>query len=366
MGDDIFENGDSSIYGPGKNHNITVAPLEYGAFKSYFVSSEHNEVTSSQILFFAFVNVLNFTIGCRTLFVFRPSKASSCMIIVVLLAFYTSYFVITLPLFQQAPATFTFAAHVSSKPKSNLCSTFCVFFTFNFFEMFLAIIYFRSILPTFYKAETTLLMRFVLRSVLHSCFVLVGIEVSWRLSWYLQSKFSVSPNDTLLMVVPIIAAVSIYGRLMQGSARSMGESVMYEVLGTFSELVICDTLLRGRTPIEDNIQIVRSASRSLRNSFTTGTATGAKVKPAEPAPRPVEMKSRDCARARFCVCVTLVISISECSSMFASAAYWGLIRASPGMPGSGPIPGGVPPQTCPQVIWVLASRSFSASSRKSC
>lgn len=85
----------------------------------------------------------------------------------------------------------------------------------------LGVTFFRIFLPSFYNPETTMIMRFVLRTGVHSLISLLGIELAWRLSWYLQKQLNVKTSDTLLMVVPILTAVSLYGRLMQGRAQSL-------------------------------------------------------------------------------------------------------------------------------------------------
>jgi len=90
--------------------------------------------------------------------------------------------------------------------------------------------------------------------------------------------------------------------------------------------------------------IVRTASKTTRKIFTTSPTNKQKVAPekieegGDDALPDSDDKSQDKARAKICVCVTLIISITEASSMFISTMYWGVLKASPGLAGSSPIP----------------------------
>ena len=58
------------------------------------------------------------------------------------------------------------------------------------------------------------------------------------------------------MVRPVMG-VSFAGRIMQGSANTVGDAIAYEVAGTLAELISADQLLRGITPVEDSFQFLR-------------------------------------------------------------------------------------------------------------
>ena len=47
---------------------------------------------------------------------------------------------------------------------------------------------------------------------------------------------------------------------MQGSSETVGESTLYEVAGTISELLLADQLLRSRAPVFHQIQILKWVS----------------------------------------------------------------------------------------------------------
>ena len=54
------------------------------------------------------------------------------------------------------------------------------------------------------------------------------------------------------------AVFPFLGRVLQGSAETTGESLVYEVAVTLAELTLADSFLKSRTPIESAVYMLRS------------------------------------------------------------------------------------------------------------
>jgi hypothetical protein len=238
-----------------------------------------------------------------------------------------------------------------------LCKAFGFFFAINFAETLVGVVYSWYLIPIFFDSATTEWTRIVIRTVGASCFAILNIEASWRSSRFLIT-IGVPEQNTHLMFAVLAGVLPLFSRVMQGSAQSVVQSVIFELTGTLAELFTADTLLRGSTPLNEGVEgvlIVRQQSRRLSGRLSFRESAPDKVAPAPAAPvqvadndgggeggeeDPTEAAKRAYKRHRLAFCSTalILVSLAECSSIFVSSAFWLFSRANPGSPGSRPIP----------------------------
>ena len=116
---------------------------------------------------------------------------------------------------------------------------------------------------------------------------------------------------------------------MQGSAETVGESILYEIAGTLSELWMADQLLRSRTPIFHYTTMLR---------YYINAAFAKKTNKVVPASSGKPLTGIESLRKSLCETAMIMMTISEAAGLLASSAFWLVMDANPSSPGSPKIP----------------------------
>ena len=423
-GESIYGDGFNSVYGPGPYHNLTVVPGEDGRLREFYVPSGGEYTETSRYILIIILMLMGQTVihSSRALLIFRPSTFHMVLGLVICGSMFGAY-CITIPGYIQAAmdgyyseetlalfnmggerergafnavsanmrltltsssaltvrpsllspalmmllapvltlAWFQKFSSIPSVPTSNgaICKAFLIFLIYVLYEMIVSLSIIRFILPQFYSPDATMLTRFIIRSVVQSGVLLFHVEVAWKMSLYLE-RLGVRPADANVMMVYGITGISIFGRIMQGSASTLSESLLYEVSGTISELFVCDSLLKGQTPLEGNVVMARQLSGRLsqRISFKKADAVAPAPAPQEDLETTRDLKNEEApekeaaeakeskddeekkkTRSRYCIFVLIVIAISEAAGIFTSTIFWCSMNANPqGAPGSPAVP----------------------------
>ena len=149
-----------------------------------------------------------------------------------------------------------------------------------------------------------------------------GVEISWRWSIYSTKKLGAEINDATVAAFGFYASiVPLLGRIMQGSAETVAESILFEIAGTFAELTLADSLLKSRTPLGDTYLMFRR-----KNNKVT------------PAKTRLSLKGDESLQRSFCEQSMMMLTISEAAALLTSTLFWLLLDANPGKPGSPKIP----------------------------
>ena len=181
-------------------------------------------------------------------------------------------------------------------------------------------------MPYFFDASTSTFTRFLIRMLGQIFMLKAGLELSWRWSKQAAEHMGVNINDATVASFGFYAsAIPFLGRIKQGSAETVGESILYEVTGTLSELLMADQFLRSRTPFFHY-------SRTLKAVFAKKTN---KVVPASSGRSLTGIES---LRKSLCETAMIMTTISEAVGLLASSAFWLLMDANPSKPGSPKIP----------------------------
>ena len=175
-----------------------------------------------------------------------------------------------------------------------------------------------------------------------------GIEVGWKCTVYVMERTKCDIQDVVIGFLSwYCVCISVIIRLMQGSASSVGESLIFEVAGTVSELVTADSLLQGMTPWEDMFGLLKSIVRK-RPGVNAVQPEGVKATPSTP-PTPVQNRvrvkrslstkeDRRKWKLQFCETTMHLLLLSELLALLVSSYFWLIMRANPGDPGSPAIP----------------------------
>mmetsp|Transcript_30093 Transcript_30093/g.59771 ORF Transcript_30093/g.59771 Transcript_30093/m.59771 type:complete len:477 (+) Transcript_30093:633-2063(+) len=231
-----------------------------------------------------------------------------------------------------APAIYTVSYAWSGRDKDNhtsLLKAYGIFFAALMLETVFIFIYGLVILPYFFLASTSTFTRFLIRMLAQIFVLKVGLELSWRWSKHAAEHMDAKITDaTVASLGFYVSAVPVLGRIMQGSAETVGESILYEIAGTLSELWMADQLLRSRTPIFHYTTM-------LRYYINAAFAKKTKVVPASSG-RP--LTGMESLRKSLCETAMIMITISEAAGLLASSAFWLVMDANPSEPGSPKIP----------------------------
>ncbi|GMH64082.1 hypothetical protein TrST_g1142 [Triparma strigata] len=194
-------------------------------------------------------------------------------------------------------------------------------------------VYNKLILGPFFRSSTTTFERVLLRTLSPIIFLNIGIEVGWKFAIFAKAKTTCDIQDVTVGFISFYCVtISTFNRLMQGSAGSVSESLIFEVAGTVSELVTADSLLQGITPWDATIG-------PCLNLLNTYTCMRRKVQPSG-----VEMARQTTAEDRrkwkiqFCETTMHLLMLSEALSLLASSYFWLLMKSNPAAPGSAAIP----------------------------
>ena len=198
-------------------------------------------------------------------------------------------------------------------------------------------IYRSHILPLFFMTSTSTYVRFLLRMIGPVLFIPMGTEASWIMAFPTLERTDIDVQDfgTGLMVLYCVYVPGL-GRVMQGSAEGIGESLIFEFAGTISELIMFDSLLRGHTPIEDSLKTLKTLVGGGIKRGPTKIATYPRAEGTKRQRSTVEQ--RRVWKLRFCETAIILLVLSEGTTLLTSFYYWLLMNGNPNEPGSPAIP----------------------------
>mmetsp|Transcript_5991 Transcript_5991/g.10884 ORF Transcript_5991/g.10884 Transcript_5991/m.10884 type:complete len:430 (+) Transcript_5991:462-1751(+) len=189
------------------------------------------------------------------------------------------------------------------------------------------------IMPTFFRSSTTT-NRFLIRILSPIIVLKIGIGVGWKLTVYVKEKTNCDVQSVTIGFLSFYCVtVSTVNRLMQGSAGSVSESLIFEVAGTVSELVTADSLLQGITPWDATIG-------PCWNLLNTYMCKNRKVQPEGVEVKREESTKEDRRRwkIQFCETTMHLLMLSEALALLVSSYFWLLMKSNPAEPGSPAIP----------------------------
>jgi uncharacterized membrane protein len=92
------------------------------------------------------------------------------------------------------------------------------------------------VLPFFFSSSK--FQRFLIRTLSPIIFLKIGIGVGWKFAVFVKEKTNCDVQSVTVGFLSFYCVViTTLARLMQGSASSFGESLLFEVAATVSELV---------------------------------------------------------------------------------------------------------------------------------
>jgi hypothetical protein len=225
---------------------------------------------------------------------------------------------------------------LAASPQKRIKVYIAFFFFLNLFEVAINLCYTYYVLPKFFDPETTELVRFIIRSALHSALLLGGTEGAWTMNKFLVQNCGVETYDAHIVFAATASLITFYSRIMQGSATSLSQSLMFEFSGTISELLVADALLRGATPIRDNVEMMKSVTLNLFSKFNV--APSPQADDDSGAANAADDEATNEQRRKFCSSALVILSIAEGTNMVSSTLYWMLNNSNPGAAGSNSIP----------------------------
>jgi hypothetical protein len=281
--------------------------------------------------------------------------------------------------------------YVSTKtPGAKYARAYVLFLLLNAFEMTIGLLYSWYVMPIFFATSTSEFVRIFLRIIVQSGLYILSIEVCWVASYYSQTMFGCRSHHSHILFSFNAAFLTFMARMMQGSASTPWQAVLFEATGTCCELMTADTLLRGETPVTDTKQMSQKAVKAARRRFSSdhgsidhvseereeglegagisrnnssnnslaascddavdsdavdgidaawsGTVdvhSNSSVVPSDnmhPAFAPTS-NSAD-LRREFCSSALIMLSIAECANIFVASSYYIFVPSNPGAPGS--------------------------------
>ena len=230
-----------------------------------------------------------------------------------------------------APAIYTVGYAWSERDKekhTSLLNAYGIFLAALMFETTIVVYtYALVILPLFFLASTSTFTRFLVRMLGQVFILFLGSELSWRWSKHAAMHMGSNINDATVASFGWYATVIPFvGRIMQGSAEAVLESLIYEVAGTVAELTLADAFLKSRTPIADTVHTLKSVLGIKKSNKVAPVVTNG------------SLKGTDSLLRSFCETTMIMITISEAAGLLASTAFWLILDANPSEPGSPKIP----------------------------
>lgn len=131
-------------------------------------------------------------------------------------------------------------------------------------------------LRKFYLTDTSLLERLVLRGPVIALLVALSTSCCCRASHILIMRFKVNRHDASLLFVHFATLTALYGRLMQTSANTVWEAVLFDFAGTAMELFTIDGFLRGKTPVQEAKELLWGWNKSLSRGLSCLLGGGSK------------------------------------------------------------------------------------------
>jgi len=255
-------------------HNVTVVPFDSAFRKRYYAQSE--PVRLSLVLVqaaFWFCGSAQFPIRARVMF--RPNKKGVMICLIMTVAMSAVCFLLmmneyvyvaehgeyrpfpfnaldsAIPMVMAVgvPATFTVAYAYSPKrdkeTHSGLAKAFVVFYACLGFEGGLMLLSTRVVNKYFFLSSSGILVRFLVRSLSQLIGLNLGVEISWLWSKYAVANMGCDIHDASVGSLGGLAvSVPLFARMLQGSAETLVQSIIFEVAATIAELKIADSLLK--------------------------------------------------------------------------------------------------------------------------
>jgi len=111
------------------------------------------------------------------------------------------------------------------------------------------------ILPAFFQDTTSEIVRFTIRLAAPLLMFQFYIEASWIAASICFRNLHKSEMDPSAISVFCFGGIAfpLLGRLMQSSPSSVHHSFVYEAAGTIAEILMDVALLKGNTPLRDNV-----------------------------------------------------------------------------------------------------------------
>jgi hypothetical protein len=122
------------------------------------------------------------------------------------------------------------------------------------------------------------------------------------------------------MVRPFMV-MSVLGRIMQGSAPSLGESIFYEICGTLAELMTADQLLRGYTPVMATLEPFKKRGTKGNTVAVDPERIERRLSVRPNDGRTAEEKV-DAERTHFCANAMIILTITESAAIVCTSVYW--------------------------------------------
>ena len=328
----------------------------------------------------------------RAITMFRPSRAGGGLCVVLTLALITLCSVIHVHEYEYAgkhgerrsgnPATSVFPllllfcspaiyaigyawSEKRDKGKhAHLLKAYFLFFGVLMIEVIFQTFNAFMVMPYFFRGSTSTFTRFLMRIFGQVLVFYLGTELSWRFSKQAAKNMGCNVHNATVASFSLYAsAIPLLGRIMQGSAETMSQSIFYEVAGTLAELAIADAFLKSRTPLDETMCILKSILGKNSKKKVVPALTRGSLKGVDSWQRRWGFATRNghvtsmsmpiflCVRSStnpflaprfahhsFCETAMIMITIGEAAGLLASSFFWLLMGANPSEPGSPKIP----------------------------
>ena len=130
-----------------------------------------------------------------------------------------------------------------------------------------------------------------------------------------------------MIVCPIYIALCIYGRIMQTSASTPAEAIVFELSATVSEVSMSDVFLRGETPMDGLFDVTKQCKWSCKRKIKTQVRPMGKESETSLHIGTKNLEAVETLQAnrefkrRFAITCILVLSLVEASSIIVSIAF---------------------------------------------
>ncbi|GMH73222.1 hypothetical protein TrST_g7039 [Triparma strigata] len=229
--------------------------------------------------------------------------------------------------------------HKKKSTKSGLLKWYIGVVVAFFIELIFGFLFTYVVMPGFFRSSTTMFQKLLFRTLTPILFLNIGIEVGWKFTVYIMERTKCDIQDEVVGFLSFYCVVvSVTNRLMQGSANTVSQSLIFEVAGTISELITADSLLQGVTPWEDTFgRLLKLCKRSGDNVVQPREGEGEEETGQIKTQRSTKEERRKW-KLQFCETTMHLLLLSEALALLVSSYFWLLMRANPGDPGSPAIP----------------------------
>lgn len=154
------------------------------------------------------------------------------------------------------------------------------------------------VLSKFFSTGTSQVGKLLLKTIGTLAVLNLGIELGWRsVVLTIERTACDLQNVCVGMRCYYVVIISIASRSMYSAATNTQESLLYEVVGIVAGLITADSLLQGRTPMEDTITSIRGLLSFLKKIGAIKET--AKVKPESIIPPTPEWEEVVKSKSRF-------------------------------------------------------------------